>query len=100
MKDRNRKYYVVATNDRGARLLEHAQLMLSEFAGNTSPSGRCSLCTQTFSINPLAVTDPLAGQRELRDVFDAHVKEHHSWRADANRTAAFNLRKMMEEFGS
>jgi hypothetical protein len=80
--------------------LEHAQLILSESAGNPSLTGRCSLCNQTFSLNPLAVTDQLAGQRELRDLFDTHVKEHHSWRADANRTAAFNLRKMMEEFGS
>jgi hypothetical protein len=82
------------------KTLQDAQLILSEFDGNTSLTGRCSLCNQTFSLNPLAATDPLAGQRELRDLFDAHVKERHSWRADANRTAAFNLRKMMEEFGS
>ena len=79
--------------------MQQAQLILSEFDGNTSLCGRCSLCQESFSLNASAVTDPILGQRELRDLFDAHVKERHSWRADANSTAALRLRKMMEEFG-
>ena len=80
--------------------MQQAQLILREFDGNTSLAGRCSLCDETFSVNASAITDPIVGQRELRDLFDAHVKERHGWRADANRTAALRLRKMMEEFGS
>jgi len=42
--------------------------------------------------------DPLAGQRELKSVFEAHVKDKHSWRADGNETAAMRLREMMKDF--
>lgn len=77
-----------------------AQLIVAQSDGKTSTSGRCSLCDETFFVNALTATDPALGQRELRDVFDAHVREKHSWRADGNQTAAFRLRKMMEEFGS
>ena len=80
--------------------MEHAQLILSALDGNTSLAGRCSICHETFSVNALAVADTLTGQRELRDLFDEHVRAKHSWRADENRTAALRLRKMMEEFGS
>jgi hypothetical protein len=76
------------------------QLILSEIDGSTSLAGRCSECHETFRVDALAITDPMMGQRELRDLFDAHVRERHSWRADANQTAARQLRKMMEEFGS
>jgi hypothetical protein len=79
--------------------MPNPQLILSEIEGNTSPAGRCSLCQESFSANASAVTDPILGQRELRDLFNAHVKQRHSWRADANQTAALRLRKMMEEFG-
>ena len=40
----------------------------------------------------------LAGQRELKSVFEAHVKDKHSWRADGNETAAMRLREMMKDF--
>jgi len=42
--------------------------------------------------------DPLAGQRELKGVFEAHVKDKHTWRADGNETAALRLREMMKDF--
>lgn len=79
--------------------MQQAQLIFVECQSSTSLAGRCSLCNESFSLNASAVTDPLLGQRELRDLFDAHVKERHNWRADANATAALRLRKMMEEFG-
>lgn len=80
--------------------MQQAQLILSECDPNKPLSGRCSVCKESISLNTSTATDPLLGQRELRDVFDAHVKERHSWRADANSTAALRLRKMMEEFES
>jgi hypothetical protein len=42
--------------------------------------------------------DPLVGQRELKNTFEAHVKDKHSWRADGNETAALRLREMMKDF--
>jgi hypothetical protein len=80
--------------------MQHAELIYSQLEGNTSTAGRCSLCYETFSASPSAATDPTLGKRELRDLFDGHVRARHGWRADANQTGAFRLRRMTEEFGS
>jgi hypothetical protein len=80
--------------------MQHAELILSDCAAGAPMAGRCSVCHETFTVKSAAVTDPIAGQRELRGLFDAHVKERHTWRADANQTAALRLREMMKEFGS
>ena len=79
--------------------METAQLIVSKSETGSS-SARCSLCEEVFTLSGSASTDPITGQRQLNDVFDRHVREKHSWRADANRTAALRLRKMMEEFES
>lgn len=78
--------------------MENASLVISTLEGTTSTVARCSLCQQTFPLSPAGSVDPLIGQRELKSTFDSHVKEKHSWRADANQTAALRLRKAMEEF--
>jgi len=80
--------------------MQHPELIFSHLEGNVSTAGKCSLCCETFAVNASTVTDPMLGQRELRDLFDAHVKARHGWRADANQTASLRLRRMMEEFGS
>ena len=80
--------------------MENAQLIVSKSEGSASSVARCSLCDEVFSLSGSSSTDPITGQRQLNDVFDRHVREKHSWRADANRTAALRLRKMMEEFES
>ena len=80
--------------------MSNPQLIQSQVEGSNSLAGRCSVCNETFRVDALAITDPIMGQRQLQDVFNAHVRDHHSWRADANQTAALRLRKMMEEFGS
>jgi hypothetical protein len=43
------------------------------------------------------VIDPLVGQREVKPLFEAHVKEKHTWRADSNETAAMRLREMFKD---
>ena len=77
--------------------MENASLIISTKEGTTTTVARCSLCNQTFPLTPGGAVDPLIGQRELKSVFEAHVKEKHSWRADANQTAALRLRKAMED---
>ena len=78
--------------------MENASLVISTKEGTTTTIARCSLCSQTFPLTPGGAVDPLIGQRELKSVFESHVKEKHNWRADANQTAALRLRKAMEEF--
>lgn len=77
--------------------MENASLVISTKEGTTTTVARCSLCSQTFPLTPGGAVDPLIGQRELKSVFESHVKEKHSWRADANQTAALRLRKAMED---
>ena len=72
------------------------QLVITAGEGGTT-LGRCSLCNENFSATATANSDPLVVQRDLRTVFDAHVRDKHSWRADANQTAAMRLRKIMED---
>lgn len=72
-------------------------LIISVPDGSSSLLAKCSACHQTFPLNAASL-DPLAGQRELKGVFEAHVKEKHSWRADGNETAAMHLREMMKDF--
>lgn len=79
---------------------QDAKFTLLDNRGNPPIAGRCSLCQEVISLNASAVTDPLLGQRELRNLFDVHVREKHTWRADGNQTAAFRLREMMKEFES
>ena len=76
--------------------MQNAQLVITASEGGTS-RGRCSLCNETFASSATATTDPLVAQRDLRNIFDAHVRDKHSWRADANETAAMRLRKIMED---
>jgi hypothetical protein len=73
-------------------------LIISVPDGSSSPVAKCSACHQTFPLNAAATMDPLAGQRDLKGVFEAHVKDKHSWRADGNETAAMRLREMMKDF--
>ena len=77
--------------------MENASLVISTKEGTTTTVARYSLCNQTFPLTPGGAIDPLIGQRELKSVFESHVKEKHSWRADANETAALRLRKAMED---
>lgn len=77
--------------------MENAILVISTKEGTTTTVARCSVCNQTFPLSPGGSVDPLIGQRELKSVFESHVKEKHSWRADANQTAALRLRKAMED---
>ena len=71
-------------------------LIISVPDGSSSLVAKCSACHQTFPLG--AALDPLSGQRELKNVFEAHVKDKHSWRADSNETAALRLREMMKDF--
>lgn len=87
---------VFRSGGKGANM-QTAQLIVTAGQGGTASIGRCSLCNETFSSSQTAATDPLVAQRDLRNVFDAHVREKHSWRADANQTAAMRLRKIMED---
>ena len=80
--------------------MENPNLVISTLPGSTSTTARCSVCDYTFPLSAQGSVDPLVGQRELKGAFDLHVKERHTWRADANRTAALRLRKAMEEFES
>jgi len=59
--------------------------------------GKCSLCRDTFPLSAQGQVDPLLGQRELKSVFEAHVKDKHTWRADTSQTAAIRLRKFVED---
>jgi len=63
----------------------------------TSTVARCSVCHETFPLSAQGQVDPLLGQRELKGVFEAHVKEKHTWRADTSQTAAIRLRKFVED---
>lgn len=76
--------------------MQNAQLIVTAGQGGTT-AGKCSLCNDTFTTSSTASTDPLVAQRDLRNIFDAHVRDKHSWRADANETAALRLRKIMED---
>ena len=78
--------------------MENAKLIVSKVDGSTSSVGRCSACQETFTLSPSAAANPLLTERGLREVFENHVKEKHSWRADANQTAALRLRKMMQDW--
>ena len=78
--------------------MESPRLVISTKQGTTTTVARCSVCNQTFPLTPGGAVDPLIGQKELKSVFESHVKEKHSWRADANETAALRLRKAMEDF--
>ena len=73
-------------------------LIISVPDGSSSLIAKCSARHQTFPLSAAAGLDPLAGQRELKSVFEAHVKDKHSWRADNNETAALRLREMMKDF--
>jgi len=73
-------------------------LRISVPDGSSSLVAKCSACHQAFPLSAAAGLDPLAGQRELKNVFEAHVKDKHSWRADNNETAAMRLREMMKDF--
>ena len=73
-------------------------LIISVPDGSTSLLAKCSACHQTFPLSAAVGLDPLAGQRELKTVFEVHVKDKHSWRADNNETAAMRLREMMKDF--
>jgi len=73
-------------------------LIISVPDGSSSLVAKCSACHQTFALSTAATMDPLAGQRELKSVFEAHVKDKHSLRADGNETAAMRLREMMKDF--
>ena len=74
----------------------NAQLVIRTGQDGTI-TGRCSLCNESFSSTAAAESDALVAQRDLRTIFDAHVRDKHSWRADANQTAAMRLRKTMED---
>lgn len=63
----------------------------------TSTAGRCSLCQETFPLSAQGQVDPLLGQRELKAVFEKHVKDKHTWRADTSQTGAIRLRKFVED---
>ena len=78
--------------------MEDAKLIISKVEGSTSSVGRCSACQETFAVSPLAAANPLLTDRGLREVFETHLKEKHSWRADANETAALRLREMMRDW--
>ena len=58
--------------------------------------GKCSLCQDTFPLSAQGQVDPLLGQRELKGIFEAHVKDKHTWRADTSQTGAIRLRKFVE----
>jgi cytochrome c553 len=73
-------------------------LIISVPDGRSSLVAQCSACHQTFPLSTAAMLDPLVGQRELKNTFEAHVKDKHSWRADGNETAALRLREMMKDF--
>ena len=79
--------------------MEKPTLIISTFAGRTSTAARCSACHETFPLSAQGQVDPLLGQRELKGVFEAHVKEKHTWRADTSQTAALRLRKFTEGIG-
>ena len=78
--------------------MENAKLIVSKVEGSTSSVGKCSACHETFSLSPSAAANPLLTERGLREIFETHLKEKHSWRADANETAALRLREMMKEW--
>ena len=59
--------------------------------------GKCSLCQDTFPLSAQGQVDPLLGQRELKGIFEAHVKDKHTWRADTSQTGAILLRKFVED---
>lgn len=80
--------------------MEDAQLVISDRAGSIPNSGHCSACKQRFQTTSSLLTDPELAESQLREAFEKHVKEKHSWRADANRTAALRLRKAMEDIDS
>ena len=73
-------------------------LIISVPDGSSSLVAKCSACHQIFPLSAAAGLDQLAGQRELKGVFEAHVKDKHSWRADNNETAAMRLREIMKDF--
>ena len=58
--------------------------------------GKCSLCQDTFPLSAQGQVDPLLGQRELKGIFEAHVKDKHTWRADTSQTNAIRLRKFVK----
>ena len=72
-------------------------LVISIPDGSSTIAARCSACQQTFPLSPAGKIDPLVGQRELKPLFEAHVKEKHNWRADSNETAAMRLREMLKD---
>jgi hypothetical protein len=72
-------------------------LIISIPDGSSKIVARCSTCEQTFALSPAGVIDPLVGQREVKPLFEAHVKEKHTWRADSNETAAMRLREMFKD---
>jgi hypothetical protein len=72
-------------------------LLISIPDGSSTIVARCSVCQQTFPLSTAGVIDPLVGQREAKPLFDAHVKEKHTWRADSNETAALRLREMFKD---
>ena len=59
--------------------------------------GKCSLYQDTFPLSAQGQVDPLLGQRELKGIFEAHVKDKHTWRADTSQTGAIRLRKFVED---
>jgi len=83
---------------KGVGMEKNPTLIISVPDGSSSLVAKCSACHQTFPLSTAANLDPLAGQRELKGVFEAHVKDKHSWRADGNETAALRLREMMKDF--
>ena len=72
-------------------------LLISIPDGSSTIVARCSVCQQTFLLSTAGIIDPLVGQREAKPLFDAHVKEKHTWRADSNETAALRLREMFKD---
>jgi hypothetical protein len=72
-------------------------LIISIPDGSSKIVARCSTCEQTFALTPAGVIDPLVGQREVKPLFEAHVKEKHTWRADSNETAAMRLRETFKD---
>jgi hypothetical protein len=78
--------------------VQNAELIIPQFQDDRLKFARCSACDQTFPLTDAALVDAMVGQRELRHAFDKHVREKHTWRADANQTAALRLRKAMEDF--
>jgi len=83
---------------KGVRMEKNPTLIISVPDGSSALVAKCSACHQTFPLSTAGNLDPLVGQRELKSVFETHVKDKHTWRADGNETAALRLREMMKDF--